>query len=66
MTGRTLRATRRRLGWTQRRLAAELGVTIRSVSRWETDAVPMPPAMAKLLGYLAAEHAAPVHTHGRR
>lgn len=31
----TLKAWRHRRGWTQRRLAAELGVTGRAVQRWE-------------------------------
>ena len=40
ITGRQLRRARERRGWTQEELAAQLGVTFRSVGNWERGEVP--------------------------
>jgi DNA-binding transcriptional regulator YiaG len=56
MTPDTLQALRRRLGWTQRRLANELGVTTTAVSRWEQGVRAITPLAATALTLLAKEH----------
>ena len=40
ITGRQLRRARERRGWTQEELAAQLGVTFRSVGNWERGEIP--------------------------
>ena len=40
ITGQQLRRARERRGWTQEELAAQLGVTFRSVGNWERGEVP--------------------------
>lgn len=47
MTGEEIRRWRDRLGWTQARLAAELGVATNTVARWERDEK-HPPAYLRL------------------
>lgn len=42
-------ATRHTLGWTQRQLALELGVSATTVSRWENGATEPHPAILTLL-----------------
>src|SRR2546427_631296 len=49
MSPATLHRRREQRGWTQAALARQLGITIRSVSRWETGAVAIPVPMQKLL-----------------
>ncbi len=56
MTSDTLQALRRRLGWTQRRLANELGVTTTAVSRWEQGVRAITPLAVTALTLLAKEH----------
>ncbi len=58
MTGRQLRQLRHRLGLTQVQLAARVGVTERTVIRWERDHVRITAPMAKLLQMLATSSAA--------
>ena len=53
MTGTELRRLRRRLGLTQRELAAKVGVTTTSLARWERDEVRITEPMARLLRLLA-------------
>ena len=51
-----IRALRQRLGWTQQRLADEMGVSWNTVCRWEMgDRHPSGPAL-KLLQLLDAMH----------
>jgi transcriptional regulator with XRE-family HTH domain len=58
MDGAELRRIRDRLGWTQRRLAEELGVTENTVARWERDELGMRPTAERLIRRIAAEHKA--------
>ena len=53
MTGTELRRLRRRLGLTQRELAAKVGVTTTSLARWERDEVRITEPMARYLALLA-------------
>jgi transcriptional regulator with XRE-family HTH domain len=41
---------RRRMGWTQRRLAEEIGVTQPRISAWETGVADIPPRRAAQIG----------------
>lgn len=43
MTGKELKAWRKKAGLTQSQLAARLGVTVSTVARWEADEVKKPP-----------------------
>jgi len=56
MTPDTLQALRRRLRWTQQRLANELGVTVTAVSRWEQGVRRITPLAVYALTLLAKEH----------
>jgi transcriptional regulator with XRE-family HTH domain len=47
--GQRLRAIRRELGWTQRELADEAGVTANTVARWERGERPIPRMLVSLL-----------------
>lgn len=58
MDGSELRRIRERLGWTQRRLADELGVAENSVARWERDELGMRATAERLVRRIAAEHRA--------
>jgi DNA-binding transcriptional regulator YiaG len=49
---------RRRLGWTQRQLAAALNVTVTSVARWEQGARTVSPLAETSLTLLAKQHGA--------
>jgi putative transcriptional regulator len=58
MTGAEIKGLRKRLGYTQARLAEELGVTANTVARYERDELkPSPPVMKllKLLELLNSE-----------
>ena len=54
-----VRRLRIALGWTQRQLAVELGVTSNTVARWERGTHTMPPPAARCLFLLAAQHGIP-------
>lgn len=56
MTCIEVRALRRELRWTQRQLAAALGVTVGTVSRWEQGARSLTPLAATSLTLLAELH----------
>jgi len=56
MTPQTVQALRRRLGWTQRELAAALNVTVTTVARWEQGVRGVTPLAATSLGLLAKVH----------
>lgn len=58
MTGTDLRALRQLLGWSQGRLAEELGVSQSAVSRWENDDRTIPGPVQRLLERLDREQAA--------
>lgn len=58
MTGTDLRALRQLLGWSQGRLAEELGVSQSAVSRWENDDRTIPGPVQRLLERLEREQAA--------
>jgi transcriptional regulator with XRE-family HTH domain len=54
MTPDELKRRRKNLGWTQVRLAQEMGTTQQSVSLWENGERPIPPWVPKLLAFLEA------------
>jgi transcriptional regulator with XRE-family HTH domain len=56
MTPSNVKTLRRRLGWTQRQLAAALNVTVPTVARWEQGARSVTPLAATTLTLLDAEH----------
>ena len=61
MTGTEIRELRKALGYTQAKLAEEVGVTANTVARYERDELrPSPPVLKllKLLALLAAERKA--------
>jgi transcriptional regulator with XRE-family HTH domain len=45
------------LGWTQDHAALQLGVSVRTVSRWETGRAPIPRVVLSLLDLLAERKA---------
>jgi transcriptional regulator with XRE-family HTH domain len=49
MKGNELRKERKRLAWTQARLAEALGVTPNTVARWERDEVSISKPIALLI-----------------
>lgn len=49
MDGSELKRIRRRLGWTQKRLAEELGVAENTVARWERDQLGMRSTAERLI-----------------
>ncbi|HJR05097.1 MAG TPA: helix-turn-helix domain-containing protein [Methylomirabilota bacterium] len=49
LTGPRLVEMRKRRGWSQRKLALELSVTVPTISRWECGRVPISAAMSKLI-----------------
>jgi DNA-binding transcriptional regulator YiaG len=55
MKGKEFKYLRRSLGLSQSQLSKELDVTIRSITRWETDVNPIPKMAALALRYLASE-----------
>jgi len=56
MTATDVQTLRRRLGWTQRQLAAALNVTVTTVARWEQGARAVTPLAETSLGLLARAH----------
>lgn len=52
MTPRDLLRLRTALGWSQNRLAQEIGVNRSTVNKWETGQHPIPPIAEKLLAQL--------------
>ena len=55
MTGQELRDWRARVGLSQTQLARRLETTPTTISRWERDRNPIPPAIVILLGYIERE-----------
>jgi transcriptional regulator with XRE-family HTH domain len=53
MNGNELRGIRKRLGWTQVRLAKEAAVTSNTVARWERGEIPVRESMARLIQSIA-------------
>lgn len=53
MTPSTLKSLRASLGWSQQRLAEELGVQRNTVNRWEMGTNPIPPMAQKLLATIS-------------
>ena len=56
MTRRRFYYLRQRLGWSQKRLAARLGVSRRSVIAWETGERPLPRMAQNMMDLLHGEH----------
>lgn len=55
MNPERIRDLRRKRGWTQARLARQLGVSVTTVSRWETGSTQPLPFLAERLIQLAKE-----------
>lgn len=55
MTGKEIRALRRKLDWTQVALAEAIGVTSNTVARWERGEMAISEPAARLLKKIAAE-----------
>ena len=55
MTPAHLKALRTKLGWSQARLAEQLGVRSNTVARWEQGVHPISPLVTKLLATLATK-----------
>ena len=67
MTAQDVKALRRRLGWTQRELAAALNVTVTTVARWEQGVRAVTPLAATSLGLLVRAYGTtPKATPGRK
>lgn len=56
MTPTHLKTLRASLGWSQQRLAEELGVQRNTVNRWEMGINPIPPMAQRLLAALSKPH----------
>jgi DNA-binding transcriptional regulator YiaG len=56
LTPAEVHTLRRRCGWTQRQLAAALGVTSNTVARWEQGTRAVTPLAATCLMLLAQRH----------
>jgi transcriptional regulator with XRE-family HTH domain len=56
MTGKEIRALRRKLDWTQVALAEAIGVTSNTVARWERGEMAISEPAARLLQKIAGEH----------
>ena len=63
MTGKDIRAIRRKLDWTQVALAEALGVTSNTVARWERDEMAISEPAARLLKKIAAEQQNGIKEH---
>ncbi len=63
MTGKEIRALRRRLGWTQVALADAVGVSSNSVARWERGEMAISEPAARLLRKIAAEQRVRLKEH---
>jgi DNA-binding transcriptional regulator YiaG len=66
MTPQDVKELRRRLGWTQRQLAAALNVTVTTVARWEQGARTVTPLATTSLTLLAQQHGAARHRRPRK
>ena len=53
MTPTEFKAARRGLGLSQNALAARMGVTGRTIRRWEAGTIPIPGPVIVLMGYFA-------------
>ena len=53
MTGNELRTIREEFGWTQDRMAVEIGVTANTIARWERDEIDIYEPAARLISLLA-------------
>ena len=54
MTAKQLKQARQKIGLTQQALAHELGVSIATVSRWETETMVVPKMVEVVMGLLIA------------
>lgn len=66
MTLTQLKTIRAALGWSQTRLAEELGVKRNTVTRWEMGLNPIPPMAEKLLNTLTTSWPRTSGRRGRR
>jgi len=55
MDSTALKSLRATLGWSQTRLAEELGVARNTVTRWEMGLNPIPPMAQRLINLLATQ-----------
>lgn len=55
MTPTDLKSLRAALGWSQQRLADELGVQRNTINRWEMGTYPIPPMAEKLLATISVQ-----------
>ena len=53
VTGDEFRRLRERIGYTQAALAKDMDIAIRTLTRWETEAIPVPRIAELALRYLA-------------
>jgi transcriptional regulator with XRE-family HTH domain len=66
MTGKQVRAIRRRLGLTQGQFGYALRTTGNTVARWERDEVAITPQMELLIQYVAREAGVDVALNSQR
>jgi DNA-binding transcriptional regulator YiaG len=59
MTSQEVRRLRRRQQWTQVEFARRLGVTPRTVGRWEQDTVTVPAGVVRLIKYVISDATIP-------
>lgn len=53
MTGTELKRIREELGWTQSRIANEIGVTANTMARWERGEIKIYEPAARLIGFVS-------------
>jgi transcriptional regulator with XRE-family HTH domain len=64
MKAEQLRRLRRKLGWTQEKLAHEVGVARNSVARWERGEMAISEPAARLIQRIADDRKVETVTHG--
>jgi transcriptional regulator with XRE-family HTH domain len=54
MTGKTLRSVRRKLNWTQSRMAQAVGVATNTIARWEREEIGISEPVSRLISSIEA------------